>query len=107
MAENPAVFRFEYEILPDLNQWNVFIVAFNQMEAQNHLIRTVKKPLRINTATMMCRVDDLSEEIRKNVVTSFLNKSGRKLAPLEEERRGPGRPRKDENRTPEFPTASF
>jgi hypothetical protein len=100
MSQQPvSVFRFEYEILPDMNQWNVFLVAFNQMEAQNHLMKTIKKPIRILTATMVCRIDDLSAEIRNNVVTAFLNKNGKKLVSAEpEEKRGPGRPRKDENR---------
>ncbi len=71
------VYRFEYEILPNLNPWSVFIAAFSNEEAYKHLTRTVKSQIRITSSTMVCRLDDLSAEVRQNVITAFLNTQGR------------------------------
>ena len=68
-----SVYRFEYEILPNLNPWNVFIAAFSNEEAYKHLTKTVKSQIRITSSTMVCRLDDLSGEVRQNVITAFLN----------------------------------
>ncbi len=71
------VYRFEYEILPNLNPWSVFIAAFSNEEAYKHLTRTVKSQIRITSSTMVCRLDDLSNEVRQNVITAFLNTKGK------------------------------
>lgn len=76
MAQSVSVFRFEYEILPNMNPWNVFIAAFSHEEAQLHLQKIVAKPIRITSSTMVCRLDDLSNGIRNNVVQAFLNSKG-------------------------------
>ena len=73
MAESPvSIFRFEYEIQPSGNPWNVFIAAFNAQEAQNHLLRTLNKPIKITASTMISRLDDMSAEVRNNVINAFL-----------------------------------
>lgn len=71
------VYRFEYEILPNLNPWSVFIAAFSNEEAYRHLTKTVKSQIRITSSTMVCRLDDLSSEVRQNVITAFLNTQGK------------------------------
>lgn len=76
MAQSVSVFRFEYEILPNMNPWNVFIAAFSHEEAYIHLQKIVAKPIRITSSTMVCRLDDLSSGIRDNVVQAFLNAKG-------------------------------
>lgn len=68
-----SVFRFEYEILPNMNPWNVFIAAFNHQEAHQHLQKTVNKPIRITSSTMVCRLDDVAQGVRQNIISAFLN----------------------------------
>jgi hypothetical protein len=66
------VYRFEYEILPNFNPWNVYIAAFTNEEAVIHLQTIVKKPINITSSTHICRLDDISGVVRQNVVTSWL-----------------------------------
>ena len=66
-----SVYRFEYE-LQNGNPWNVNIAAFTAMEAQEHLLKTLNKPIKITSSTMLCRLDDLSGELRMNVVNAFM-----------------------------------
>jgi len=80
-----SVFRFEYEISPNMNQWNVFIAAFTHEEAYNHLQKTINKPIRITSSTMVCRLDDVSDGIRQNVIQAFLGKQG-KNKPIAEDK---------------------
>lgn len=82
-----SVYRFEYEIEPNMNPWNACIAAFSNEEAYRHLAKTVNKPIRITSSTLVCRLDDLSAEIRANVVQAFLNKQGHvaKKEPVKEE----------------------
>ena len=65
-------FRIEYEILPAMNQWTTFIAAFSHEEAVKQLRRIVKKEIRITASGMQCRLDDLSVEVRQNVINAFL-----------------------------------
>jgi hypothetical protein len=74
MAQQVSVYRFEYEIEPNMNAWNACIAAFSNEEAYRHLAKTVNKPIRLTSSTLVCRLDDLSAEIRANVVQAFLNK---------------------------------
>lgn len=83
MANSVNVYRFEYEILPSLNPWNVFIAAFSNEEAYKHLTKTVKSQIRITSSTMVCRLDDLSGEVRQNVITAFLNTQGKGDKPVD------------------------
>lgn len=66
------VFRIEYEIIPSMNQWTTFIAGFTHEEAVKRLQQIVKKPIRITASGMQCRLDDLSTEVRQNVVNAFL-----------------------------------
>jgi len=77
MAE-VSVYRFEYEIEPNMNPWNACIAAFSNEEAYRHLAKTVNKPIRVTSSTLVCRLDDLSAEIRSNVIQAFLNQQAGK-----------------------------
>lgn len=70
------VYRFEYEILPSFSQWSAYIAAFTPDEAEAHLAKTVNQPLRVSATTHVCRLDDLSAEIRANVISAFLAGQG-------------------------------
>lgn len=81
MSKNSvSVFRIDYELMPNMNQWTVYIAAFSNEEAYKHLCNTVNKPLRVTSTTMVCRLDDLSKEIRQNVINAFLNAKGNSKA---------------------------
>jgi hypothetical protein len=71
MSSPVSVYKFEYELGKDLNLWNVYIGAFDQTQALEHLQKTVNQPIRVVSSTMVCRVDDLSKEVRENVVKAF------------------------------------
>lgn len=70
------VYRFEYEILPSFSQWSAYIAAFTPDEAEAHLAKTVNQPLKVSATTHVCRLDDLSAEIRANVISAFLAGQG-------------------------------
>jgi len=72
-----CVYRIEYEILPSLNPWVAFIASFTHEEAHKHLQRVVNKPIRITSSGMQCRLDDLSLEVRQNVIDAFQAKQGK------------------------------
>ncbi len=76
MATQPvSVYRFDYEIInaASISNWSAVIAAFNMGEAQKHLEKAVAKPIRILSSTMVSRLDDLSLELRQNVIDAFLN----------------------------------
>lgn len=77
MGQEVSVYRFEYEILPNMNPWNVYLASFNPAEAAAHLQKVVNKPIRITSTTLVCRLDDLSGEVRNNVVQAFLSAQGK------------------------------
>lgn len=86
------VYRIEYEILPSLNPWVAFIAAFGHEEANRHLQAVVGKPIRITSTGMHSRLDDISAEVRMNVVNAFMSKKGaqqKKVAkePVDEEKK--------------------
>jgi hypothetical protein len=74
-----SVFRIEYEMVPSLNPWIAFIAAFTHEEAHKHLSNVVNKPIRITASGLACRLDDLSTEVRQNVIDAFVNKEGKKV----------------------------
>lgn len=53
------------------------LLLFSNEEAYKHLTKTVKSQIRITSSTMVCRLDDLSGEVRQNVITAFLNTQGK------------------------------
>ncbi len=80
MSKNTvSVFRIDYELMPNMNPWTVYIAAFSNDEAYAHLCKTVNKPLRVTSTTLVCRLDDLSKEIRQNVINAFLNSKGKNV----------------------------
>jgi len=79
MAESGfSVFRINYEIEGDtkMNDWTCFIGAASHEDAVNHLANTLKKPFKIITSGMQCRLDDVSMKIRSNVVKKYLIDTG-------------------------------
>lgn len=68
-------YRYEYEIISQketISNWTAFIAAFSSEEAQRHLQKIVGKPMRILTSGMQCRVDDVSSEVRQNIINAYL-----------------------------------
>lgn len=68
-----VVIRIEYEILPSMNNWIAFVAAFSHEEAVAHLQKVIGKPIRITASGAQCRLDDLSTQVRQNVVNAYLS----------------------------------
>ena len=89
-----SVFRLEYEIQPSMSAWTAFVAAFSHEEAVAHIMRTVSKPVNIVSSGLQCRLDDLSSEVRHNVIMRWnmsqpkTNTTVTKALPAEEEEVG-------------------
>lgn len=68
-----SCFRIEYEIIPSMNSWVAFIAAFSHEEAYRHLQRVVGKPMKITASGMVNRLDDVSMEVRQNIINTYLS----------------------------------
>lgn len=61
-------YRVEYEMGENGSNWVCFIASFDHQSAINHLVQMIRKPIRVNVTGLQCRVDNISDEIRRNVV---------------------------------------
>jgi hypothetical protein len=65
---NASCFRIEYEMGEQGNNWVAFIGAYSHDEAISHLVNTLGKTIRVNVTGMQCKIDDISDELRGNVI---------------------------------------
>jgi len=83
-----GVYNFEYDMQDDrgnLTPWKAYIAAGGHEEAKIELFRVVGSNIKITTTGKTCRLDAISNELRKVIVESSQPK-----------KRGPGRPSKVE-----------
>ena len=67
MAKEARVYRIEYET--DKTSWNAYIAAFSQEEATRQLYDMMPKGgvNRVTAVNQQCRLDALSEPLKKDV----------------------------------------
>ena len=63
------VFRYEYET--DKASWRASIAAFSAEEAMNHLYKSVKGIIKVNSSSHTGGVDAFSDEVRKELLKVF------------------------------------
>ena len=61
------VFRFDYTMQKNSEDWTAFVAAYSHEEAQRYLIKTVGQ-VRINSSGSECRLDAISDEIRDSIL---------------------------------------
>ena len=76
-----CVYKIEYEILPSMTSWTAFVAAFSHEEAVAHVMRTVGKPVHIMASGLQSRLDDLSTEVRRNVIMRWTMTTPVPIAP--------------------------
>ncbi len=69
------VYKFEYELIPSMNSWTAFIAASTADEALNHLTKVLNKQYRVLSNGVVCRLDDVSTQVRMNIIESFMSQN--------------------------------
>ena len=84
MPESRAiqVWRYDYEI-SGKSVWTAHIAGYDETECRDYLTKIIGKAVKINSIAQVCRLDAITDELRKVIVDASLPK-----------KRKPGRPPK-------------
>jgi hypothetical protein len=78
------IWRFDYELADDRNtSWSAHIAGYNEEQCRDYLHKIVGAGARIITISQVCRLDAITDEFRKLIVSA--------ASPI---KKGPGRPPK-------------
>ena len=67
MSRSVNVFLMEYEKLPKMDSWQTYIGAYSHEEAVKQLYRRVGNNIHVYSSGIVCRLDDLSFEVRDSL----------------------------------------
>jgi hypothetical protein len=84
MPENRSiqVWRYDYEITAG-SVWTAHIAGYDETECRDYLTKIIGKAIKVNSISQICRLDAITDSLRKVVVDASMPK-----------KRKPGRPPK-------------